>query len=151
MGILIGGGAIIPVFVPGTGRRIIRRLGHRVRLRRDGARHHRGTDHLISHQIMEGRRATATREAVGHREAATQAILAVVDHLEVETLATQVAAGHRVEVTQVTPGVEDHQAVEIREVVIPEEDDRPEVEILLGAATRIQEDQTPAAIRRSNR
>jgi hypothetical protein len=149
MGILIGGGAIIPVFVRDTGRLIIRRLGHHVRLRRDGVRHHRGTDHRINHRIMEGRRAMAIREAVGHREAATQAILVVVDHPEVGILAIQVAAGHRVEVTQVTPEAEDHQAEEIREVVIPEEEDRPEVEIQ-EAATRIQGDPTLAAIRRSN-
>jgi hypothetical protein len=136
MGILIGGGAIIPVFVRDTGRLIIRRLGHHVRLRRDGVRHHRGTDHRINHRIMEGHRATA--------------ILVVVDHPEVGILAIQVAAGHRVEVTQVTPEAEDHQAEEIREVVIPEEDDRPEAEIP-EAATRIQGDPTPAAIRRSNR
>jgi hypothetical protein len=87
---------------------------------------------------MEGRQATATREEE--------------DLLGAAILATQVAADRQVEVTQVIPAVEGHREEAIHRVAgIPEEEDHPEAEILLAVATRIQGDQTPAAIRRFNR
>jgi hypothetical protein len=138
MGILIGGAVTIPVSVQDIGHPITRLRGRRAPLHRAGVRRRRDTDHRIDHQIMEGRRATVTLEAV--------------DHPEVETQATRVVEDRRVEVTQVIPEVEDHREEAIhRAAVIPEEEDRPEAEILLEVATRIREDQTRVAIRRFSR
>ena len=71
----------------------------------------------------------------GHREMATRE---VEDRLEGETQGIQVAEDHQVEAIH-------------RAAVIPEEGDRPEAGIHLEVVTRIQADQTRAAIRRFNR